>query len=114
MASHTDNMTTSTTSSSSDGELQIDIEKQSSRDVTRQGQPQAQREVVSKGDDEDDQWNIEPEPEIFDTEAGGAAGVVNRVLSRISTNASWNPGPPPDGGKQAWLMGKQDRCLSIA
>ncbi|TGJ81274.1 hypothetical protein E0Z10_g7497 [Xylaria hypoxylon] len=97
-------MPNSNTPSSSDGELSIDIEKQSTRDVTRQEQPQAQRGAASKSDEEDDQWNIEPEPDFLDTNASGAAGALNRVLSRISTNASWNPGPPPDGGKKAWLM----------
>ncbi|KAK4149812.1 major facilitator superfamily domain-containing protein [Chaetomidium leptoderma] len=27
---------------------------------------------------------------------------VSRVLTRASTKSSWNPGPPPDGGLQAW------------
>ncbi|KAH9890856.1 major facilitator superfamily domain-containing protein [Xylariomycetidae sp. FL2044] len=58
------------------------------------------------GDDEKDaeQWQIQPEPGLFDTEADGVTGTLNRVLSKISTNASWNPGPPPDGGREAWLM----------
>ncbi|KAK4235358.1 hypothetical protein C8A03DRAFT_36790 [Achaetomium macrosporum] len=29
--------------------------------------------------------------------------VVSRVLTRASTKSSWNPGPPPDGGMQAWI-----------
>ncbi|KAL2163840.1 hypothetical protein VTH06DRAFT_5899 [Thermothelomyces fergusii] len=37
---------------------------------------------------------------------GGGGGVASRalshVLSRVSTKSSWNPGPPPDGGLQAW------------
>lgn len=45
------------------------------------------------------------EPEMFDLDAAGMAGIVNRALSRISTNASWSPGPPPDGGREAWLAG---------
>ncbi|KAI0969162.1 riboflavin transporter MCH5 [Xylaria arbuscula] len=90
-------MPNSTTPSFSDGELRIDIEKQEPRD---HGQSQAQGEAVSK-DDENEQWEIEPE---FDTDAGGAVGALNRVLSRISTNASRNPGPAPDGGKTAWIM----------
>ena len=31
--------------------------------------------------------------------------VASRVLTRPSTKSSWNPGPPPDGGLQAWLAG---------
>ncbi|KAI0535005.1 riboflavin transporter MCH5 [Xylaria digitata] len=97
-------MPNSTTPSSSDGELPIDIEKQSTRDATRQGQQPAQGEAASKDNEEDDQWRIEPEPDFLDTNASGAVGALGRVLSRISTSASWNPGPPPDGGKKAWLM----------
>ncbi|SPQ25647.1 7388679f-c6f8-44c5-aeb9-d666007ae1df [Thermothielavioides terrestris] len=28
---------------------------------------------------------------------------VSRVLTHASTKSSWNPGPPPDGGLQAWM-----------
>ncbi|GAW17816.1 hypothetical protein ANO14919_072830 [Xylariales sp. No.14919] len=97
-------MPNSTTPSSSDGELPIDVEKQSTRDDARQGQPQSQGGEASKENEEDDQWERELEPDFLDTNAGGAAGALNRVLSRISTSASLNPGPPPDGGKKAWLM----------
>ncbi|KAI0517752.1 riboflavin transporter MCH5 [Xylaria bambusicola] len=105
MASDTDKRSTSsTTPSSSDGELRIDIEKQESRNASIHGQPRAQGEAVSKGKEEDDQWEVEPEPDFIDPNASGAVGTLGRVLSRISTNASRNPGPPPDGGKTAWLM----------
>ncbi|KAI1277848.1 riboflavin transporter MCH5 [Xylaria sp. FL0933] len=97
-------MPTSTTPSSSDGDLRIDIEKQESRDATRHEQTQAHEEAVSKDDQNNEQWDVEPDPDFLDTNAGGAAGALNRVLSRISTNASRNPGPPPDGGKTAWIM----------
>ncbi|KAI1428970.1 riboflavin transporter MCH5 [Xylaria sp. FL1777] len=97
-------MPRSTTPSSSDGELRIDIEKQDSQDATRLGPHPAEGEPASRKEEEDDQWKVEPEPDFLDTDAGGAAGVLNRVLSRISTKASQNPGPPPDGGKKAWMM----------
>ncbi|KAK8011886.1 hypothetical protein PG989_000146 [Apiospora arundinis] len=48
-------------------------------------------------------WQIEPEPQILDAEAKGMTGAMNRVLSGISAQSSWNPEPPPDGGKAAWL-----------
>lgn len=35
----------------------------------------------------------------------GIAGVIERVISRTSTKSNWNPGPPPDGGKKAWMAG---------
>ncbi|KAJ3576844.1 hypothetical protein NPX13_g3578 [Xylaria arbuscula] len=106
MASHTDNRSTSSTSpSSSDGELRIDIEKQESRNASIKRQSGEQEGVESKSKEESDQWdNIEPEPDLLDTNASGVTGALGRVLSRISTNASWNPGPPPDGGRNAWLM----------
>lgn len=58
------------------------------------------------GEDSSDEWRIEPEPDVLDTEAPGVAGAVNRVLSRISTKSTLNPGPPPDGGKAAWIACK--------
>ncbi|KAI0871128.1 MFS general substrate transporter [Hypoxylon argillaceum] len=98
-------MSTSTTPSSSDGELPLDIEKQTTRASTNQGQAKARDEdAVSEPKADDEQWEIEPEPDFLDVNASGAVGVLSRVLSRISTTASRNPGPPPDGGKKAWLM----------
>lgn len=35
----------------------------------------------------------------------GIAGAIERVISRTSTKSNWNPGPPPDGGKKAWMNG---------
>ena len=34
--------------------------------------------------------------------AGGLSGVVGQAVSRTTTQSSWNPGPPPDGGLRAW------------
>ncbi|KAI1164948.1 riboflavin transporter MCH5 [Nemania serpens] len=95
-------MPTDTVSSSSDGEFPVDIEKQATRDL------EEQEGATHRINDEDEQRETVPEPDLdpdfLDTDASGAAGVLNRVLSRISTTASKNPGPPPDGGKKAWLM----------
>lgn len=38
--------------------------------------------------------------------SGGLAGMMERVVSRVSTKSSWNPGPPPDGGVRAWTAGQ--------
>ncbi|KAI0453915.1 MFS general substrate transporter [Xylaria acuta] len=96
-------MPTSTPSSSSDGELPLDIEKQDTRDTVRRTQAQ---EAISKSTEGNEQWETEPtpDPDFLDINASGVTGAVSRVLSRISTSASRNPGPPPDGGKKAWLM----------
>lgn len=66
-----------------------------------------EHDAVSDADDED--WAVEPEPDILNTDAEGVGGTIARVLSRISTNASWNPGPPPDGGWAAWMCGMLSR-----
>lgn len=50
----------------------------------------------TNGDDDDDA----PRP------SGGIVGVLDRVVSRVSTKSSWNPGPPPDGGVKAWTAGE--------
>ncbi|KAL8341378.1 hypothetical protein RB598_003360 [Gaeumannomyces tritici] len=42
-------------------------------------------------------------PEDRPPPATGLGRVVSRVLSRTTTRSSWNPGPPPDGGANAWL-----------
>ncbi|KAI1814131.1 MFS general substrate transporter [Poronia punctata] len=97
-------MAVPTRQSSSDGELPIDIEKQSSREDEGRERPIGEKESSNGNHQHDEQWAIEPEPDFLNTDASGAAGTLGRVLSRISTKASWNPGPPPDGGKKAWLM----------
>ncbi|KAI1117748.1 major facilitator superfamily domain-containing protein [Nemania sp. NC0429] len=95
-------MTSSYRSSLSDRESPAYIEKQAARDLEKQN------DAVPGTHDEDERRETGPapdlDPDFLDVDASGASGVLNRVLSRISTTASKNPGPPPDGGKQAWLM----------
>jgi hypothetical protein len=100
-----------TSQSSSDGELPLDVEKQGTthnggRNLSagEKEKDLLKSELKREGED-DERW----EPEFLDTNATCAAGALGRVLSRISTKASWNPGPPPNGGKKAWLMCKY-RC----
>lgn len=97
-----------TSQSSSDGELPLDIEKQCTSGKGGHDRPTGEKEneLSNSERDDDDRWVVEPEPDFLDTNAAGAAGALGRVLSRISTKASLNPGPPPDGGKRAWLMCK--------
>lgn len=44
-----------------------------------------------------------------DDENGSGEGVLSRVASRVitkvTTKSSFNPGPPPNGGLQAWTAG---------
>lgn len=39
-----------------------------------------------------------------DVEKGGIIRKLSRTLSKTSTKSSWNPGPPPDGGRMAWTQ----------
>ncbi|KAI2602928.1 MFS general substrate transporter [Hypoxylon fragiforme] len=102
-----------TSPSSSNSDLPSDVEKQAEPIRTGRQTPSrgGKEEERDNGDDSPteetaavaDDWQIPPEPDLLNTEADGMAGTVNRVLSRISTKSSWNPGPPPDGGRVAWL-----------
>ncbi|KAI1105453.1 MFS general substrate transporter [Jackrogersella minutella] len=100
-------MPSSTSPSSSDGELPLDVEKGADHAPGGSENPGQSRKdegpsCESPAEATDD-WRIPPEPDILNTEADGMAGAVSRVLSKISTKSSWNPGPPPDGGRVAWL-----------
>lgn len=93
--------------SSSEGELPVDVEKQAipipaGTEGSSQCKQDEEINIDSPAEGADD-WQIQPEPDILNPDADGMAGAVSRVLSRISTKSSWNPGPPPDGGKVAWL-----------
>lgn len=103
-------MTVSSSSESVEDQLPRDIEKQNDDiEAANNGRPRDERVEQTKEHDiiteADDEWNVPEEPDILHTDAEGVGGTVARVLSRISTNASWNPGPPPDGGRAAWLCG---------
>ncbi|KAI1478531.1 MFS general substrate transporter [Daldinia eschscholtzii] len=100
-------MPSSTSSNSSNGELPPDVEKQVAP-ITPGGEGPSERKkdeerIIDSPAEAAEDWQIPPEPDILNPDADGMAGAVNRVLSRISTKSSWNPGPPPDGGKVAWL-----------
>ncbi|KAH8890493.1 MFS general substrate transporter [Thozetella sp. PMI_491] len=49
----------------------------------------------------DDAESLAPEPAA--EPQGILSGAIGRVVSRTSAK-SWNPGPPPDGGWQAWAQ----------
>lgn len=51
-------------------------------------------------------WKAGDDPRRSASGRDGIAGAIERVISRTSTKSSWNPGPPPDGGKKAWLAGE--------
>ncbi|KAG4222852.1 hypothetical protein PC116_g28674, partial [Phytophthora cactorum] len=100
-------MPSSTSSNSSNGELPADVEKQEVPISTGGEGPSKRKKdeerIVDSPAEAAEDWQIPPEPDILNPDADGMAGAVSRVLSRISTKSSWNPGPPPDGGKVAWL-----------
>lgn len=107
----------SLSSSSAEGETPQDVEKQSdSIEAASEGHSTSDREEDSRPDgttEPREKWSIAPEPEILDTEADGVSGTIARALSRISTNVSWNPGPPPDGGRAAWMCGKNSCFIAL-
>ncbi|KAI0121677.1 major facilitator superfamily domain-containing protein [Xylariales sp. AK1849] len=100
-------MPPSTSSSSVEGKIPPDIGRQtgSVNGVGSGSHENGKDEGPNQSSvaESEDNWQIQPEPEVLDTEADGMAGVVSRALSRISTKSSWNPGPPPDGGRAAWM-----------
>lgn len=44
---------------------------------------------------------------LVDVEAAATESRVGRVLSRIASVPTTDPGPPPDGGYSAWMAGKR-------
>ncbi|KAM0812055.1 putative Major facilitator superfamily transporter [Seiridium cardinale] len=100
-------MTSRSASDPVEAELPVDVEKRDDRIESASDGPSGSDKEDSNKQDEvigaSEKWAAAPEAETLNTEAEGMDGTVARVLSRISTNASWNPGPPPDGGGAAWL-----------
>ncbi|KAI2627549.1 MFS general substrate transporter [Hypoxylon sp. NC1633] len=103
-------MLSSASTSSSECELPADVEKGPEAEAATAAHKAPDRSTVDREqshdvhiDEEAEDSQIPPEPDFLDTEAEGMAGAVSRVLSRISTKSSWNPGPPPDGGRVAWM-----------
>jgi len=43
-----------------------------------------------------------------ETAKSNRPGRIGGIMSRLSTKSSWiDPGPPPDGGRQAWIQGRE-------
>ncbi|KAL2166128.1 hypothetical protein VTG60DRAFT_3267 [Thermothelomyces hinnuleus] len=63
--------------------------------TTEEGQPPASRQRTAEDDDRG--------PGSGGDGGGVTSRVLSRVLTKASTKSSWNPGPPPDGGLQAWM-----------
>jgi hypothetical protein len=89
--------------------LQEDLEK-SLDDIPRMsGQDDSQRrqrtaDVESITPEEEDHHQLSEEHETAEKSAAtGLSGVLSRIVSRASTV---DPGPPPDGGMKAWMIGK--------
>jgi len=42
-----------------------------------------------------------------ETAKSNRGGRLGGIMSRLSTKSSWiDPGPPPDGGRKAWIQGQ--------
>lgn len=63
----------------------------------------AGREESGDGGDQHDSDDEAAPSEVLGDEQ---PGVVGRVLSRVTSRSSYDPGPPPDGGLVAWTQCK--------
>ncbi|KAL2144186.1 hypothetical protein VTI28DRAFT_9477 [Corynascus sepedonium] len=81
----------------------MDPEKRSGDDGARPASTDAS-DSDPEGDHED-QPPTSRRRAAEDNDPGNSAvtRTLSRVLTRASTKSSWNPGPPPDGGLQAWM-----------
>ena len=62
--------------------------------------------------DQDDIHSITPNPAInILKQIPPEDGLPSRILSRISSRASANPDPPPDGGTRAWMCGMYELTI---
>ena len=85
-------------------EIGLEDKEKQSRQRTEEDESSLDIEAVQDDDEDDDDDAASQDKQ---QEGGGRLSkVVSRVLSRTSTKSShWNPGPPPDGGLKAWLVG---------
>lgn len=67
-------------------------------DDSQLGQQRAEVEAAEEGNDA-----LEHAATTTEKPTSGLTGVLSRVISRASTV---DPGPPPDGGAKAWMIGK--------
>lgn len=82
--------------------------RNSTRDSNSQALPGVQLDEDGMHDtaEHTEPWKTDESPRRSASGRDGIAGAIERVISRTSTKSSWNPGPPPDGGKKAWMAGK--------
>jgi hypothetical protein len=91
-----------------------DLEKRSGEDIN----PGRTSTDTSDAETAEEDRNPASRQRTRDGPSDGADGAhtgvlsraVSRVLTKVSTKSSWNPGPPPDGGLQAWTAGKPPFC----
>ncbi|KAJ9133393.1 Riboflavin transporter MCH5 [Pleurostoma richardsiae] len=71
------------------------------RHTTRNSNTQPVPGMTEKAEDAVDEESSE-DGESTAEQRGRLSAIVTRALSRTTSRSSWNPGPPPDGGLQAW------------
>jgi MFS family permease len=83
-----------------------DEEKQAAVGGSRTSDEETKRVDTTKGHGDDAVDNGEAQAQRQENEEVEIAGdtVLGRALSRISSRASGDPGPPPDGGWVAWTQ----------
>jgi hypothetical protein len=94
---------------SSSASAGVDLEKQSGEGIGRTptGSSDDETPVEEEHPPISRQRTHEDDNDGHGTGNSVLSRVASRVVTKVSTKSSWNPGPPPDGGLQAWIAGKQ-------
>ncbi|KAK3314196.1 major facilitator superfamily domain-containing protein [Apodospora peruviana] len=89
-----------------------DIEKQNVEEEDERSSTDTDSRVITTDEEDDGSKELEGSSREVDGAATGPSGgdgsgnglarVISRALSMTSTKSNFNPGPPPDGGLEAW------------
>lgn len=90
----------------------LDLDKRSGEDTGRTSTENSDIEAAENQQPASRQRTRDDVPNGGD-DNGVLSRAISRVLTKASTKSSWNPGPPPDGGLQAWTAGKLDPAPSL-
>jgi len=92
-------MTTNNTQSLREDAIDKDLEVQSLHLSSTDVETEEKGDALTRKDD------IEAYPVVDETQGEGQKQ-KDGAVTRTSTKSSWkDPGPPPDGGKEAWIQG---------
>ena len=80
----------------------VDVEKQSCDGIEKESIKSGERNQDCRRKDEEVESSNGNEDDDDDDEDDAEPSVMDRVLSRMTSRSSVAPGPPPDGGWNAW------------